>query len=143
MGLDQYAYVAAKSGQQSEYYEAEGEFVDGEWRPHKPTVSKPRELAYWRKHPNLHGWMERLWEDKMNAEGRDNPHNFNGIELELTWEDLDELERAVTQGQLPETTGFFFGNPADEHYRDQDLEFIRNARAELFVGLRVFYNSSW
>ena len=23
-----------------------------------------RELAYWRKHPNLHGWMERLAESK-------------------------------------------------------------------------------
>lgn len=143
MGLDQYAYVATKAGQQNEYYDAEGDFVDGEWKPHKPTVSKPRELAYWRKHPNLHGWMERLWEDKMNAEGRDNPHNFNGIELELTWEDLDELERAVTHGQLPETTGFFFGNPADDVYREQDLEFIKNARAELFMGLKVFYNSSW
>jgi hypothetical protein len=42
-----------------------------------------------------------------------------------------------------ETTGFFFGNPADDIYREADLEFVRNARAELFLGLRVFYNSSW
>jgi hypothetical protein len=142
MGLDQYAYVAAKAGQQNEYYDAEGDYIDGEWRPHKPTVSKPREIAYWRKHPNLQGWMQQLWIEK-GSPGAPPDANFNGIELELTWEDLDILERAVTHGQLPETTGFFFGNPADEHYRDQDLEFIRNARAELFVGLRVFYNSSW
>ena len=103
MGLDQYAYVAAKAGQQSEYYEAEGEFIDGEWRPHKATVAKPREIAYWRKHPNLQGWMENLAEKKGLKYG-----SFNGIELELSWEDLDDLERAVTHGQLPETTGFFF-----------------------------------
>jgi hypothetical protein len=41
------------------------------------------------------------------------------------------------------TTGFFFGNASDDYYREQDLEFVRQARAELFLGLRVFYNSSW
>ena len=80
---------------------------------------------------------------KMLAEGRDNPHTFNGIELELTWEDLDELEATVREGRLPPTRGFFFGDGADDHYRDADLEFIKKARAELFTGLRVFYNSSW
>jgi hypothetical protein len=44
---------------------------------------------------------------------------------------------------LPHTRGFFFGDNSDDYYRDQDLEFIKNARAELFCGLRVFYNSSW
>ena len=41
------------------------------------------------------------------------------------------------------TSGFFFGDNADQYYYEQDLEFIKNARAELFLGLRVFYNSSW
>jgi hypothetical protein len=63
--------------------------------------------------------------------------------MELTAEDLDELERAVKKRQLPTTSGFFFGNPADEHYYESDLKFIREARAELFFGLKVFYNSSW
>lgn len=138
MGLDQYAYVAAKAGQQSEYYNAEGDWVDGEWRPHKPTVAKPREIAYWRKHPNLQGWMEQLAEKKELEYS-----SFNGVELELTWEDLDELERAVTHSRLPETTGFFFGEDSNDYYREHDLQFIREARAELFLGLKVFYNSSW
>lgn len=137
MGLDQYMYVATKTGQQRDYYngcevdEKTGEYVN-------TKVSKPREIAYRRKHPNLHGWMERLAESK----GLEYT-SFNGIELELTHEDLDELERAVTHGQLPSTQGFFFGKDADEHYREQDLRFIREARAELFMGLKVFYNSSW
>ena len=101
------------------------------------TNTKPRELAYWRKHANLHGWMQQLWESRGNL------GDFNGDELELTWQDLDDLERAVTHAQLPVTRGFFFGDNGDEHYREQDLVFIRAARAELFLGLKVFYNSSW
>lgn len=114
MGLDMYAYVAAKADQED-----------------------TRELAYWRKHPNLHGWMRQLWEIKGNS------GDFNGDELELTWEDLEHLEQAVTHRQLPPTGGFFFGRDADEEYHQDDLAFIKAARAELFLGLKVFYNSSW
>lgn len=143
MGLDMYAYVASKAGQQNEFYEGAG--FDKETGDYvNPTVTKPREIAYWRKHPNLHGWMEQLWLRRGGSnEDSEWGTNFNGIELELTHEDLDELERAITHNQLPATRGFFFGDGADEHYREQDLEFIKNARAELFFGLKVFYNSSW
>ena len=137
MGLDMYAYVASKKGQQDEFYETAefdktiNEFVS-------KTVNKPHELAYWRKHPNLQGWMEKLAEKKGLKYD-----SFNGVELELTWEDIDELEKAVKKRKLPTTSGFFFGNPNDDYYYDHDLEFIKNARAELFLGLKVFYNSSW
>jgi len=140
MGLDMYAYVAAKAGQQHEFYES-AEFDENSKDFKNPTVIKPHEIAYWRKHPNLHGWMEQLW-NRRNG-GNCDGSTFNGIELELTYEDLEILELDIIAGTLPGTSGFFFGNDADEHYRDQDLEFIRNARAELFMGLKVFYNSSW
>ena len=142
MGLDQYGYIARKAGQRDEYYEssqwdeAAREFVS-------TTVTKPHEIAYWRKHPNLQGWMEQLWERKMNLEGSDYSDNFNGIELELNSEDLDQLEHTVTHGELPATSGFFFGESSDDHYRAQDLDFIREARFYLLSGARVFYNSSW
>lgn len=139
MGLDQYAYVAMKERQQDEFWEnAEKDPVTGDWI--NAQVEKPRELMYWRKHPNLQGWMRELWARKCQPE--DDPM-FNGVELELTWEDLDELEAAVQNGLLPPTNGFFFGDDSDEYYKEQDLEFIKRARAELFMGLRVFYNSSW
>lgn len=138
MGLDQYAYCAAKAGQQNEYYEAEGEYIDGEWTV--PGKTKPREIAYWRKHPNLQGWMENLAEKK-NVQF----DTFNGVELELTWEDLDQLEKDILSGSVAnlQTRGFFFGDPSDSYYQQHDLEFIKRARAELFSGLKVFYNSSW
>jgi hypothetical protein len=139
MGLDMYAYAAARAGQQDEYNEQEGDWnlETREWVT-KDLLPKPREIAYWRKHPNLHGWMERLAESKNLEYG-----SFNGVELELTWADIDALEQAVTHKQLPATTGFFFGSDADELYYQDDLAFIKAARAELFLGLRVFYNSSW
>lgn len=138
MGLDQYAYTAAKAGAQAEYY-ADENYGKEDGDPIK--VGKPRELAYWRKHPNLHGWMEALWMEK--NPGAHLETSFNGIELELNWDDLDRLEEAVNAGTLPTTTGFFFGDASDEYYQPQDLEFIKFARAELFCGLHVFYNSSW
>jgi len=131
-----YAYVAGRKGQQNEYWENYNGETD------TSPVEKPRELAYWRKHPNLHGWMAELWVVRETG-GEGDTNNFNGIELELTWDDLDDLESAVKERALPATSGFFFGNDADDHYLAQDLEFIKQAKAEVFTGLKVFYNSSW
>ena len=147
MGLDQYAYVATRAGQKEEWWD--GAELDPDTRDYvNNKVTKPRELAYWRKHPNLQGWMESLWLRRMHESNKDIPESewgssFNGIELELTAEDLDELERAVKKRKLPTTSGFFFGGDSDQHYYQHDLEFIKAARAELFMGLKVFYNSSW
>jgi len=127
MGLDQYAFCIDESGEKEE-------------------------LAYWRKHPNLQGWMERLWNEK-----RRNPKNikefveeisndddvFNCVDLELDYEDLSNLEKAVINNNLPMTSGFFFGNNADNEYREEDLEFIKKAREALDAGLHVIYTSWW
>ena len=150
MGLDMYAYTASRAGQYNNWWEGAKANSETNEMEH-PTLSRPVEIAYWRKHPNLHGWMERLWREKRyptqpsDASESIDPDSdtFNGIELELTREDVDRLEQDVIEGNLPSTTGFFFGTASDEHYRPQDLEFVRQARMNLFLGLRVFYNSSW
>jgi hypothetical protein len=133
MGLDMYAYAAANEKQYDQYWE------DGHWEndQYVSKTTKPKELAYWRKHPNLHGWFHREWLDQGNT------GDFNGDQLEIDWAMLERLNDAVVNGDFPRTSGFFFGEGADDYYRNQDLEFIRQARAELFLGLRVFYNSSW
>lgn len=127
MGLDQFAYSI----------DSEGNKV---------------ELAYWRKHPNLQGWMENLWESKgrpglgeINADGDAmvNVGDFNCVPVELTYEDLDGLERDIQQNRMPQTVGFFFGNDSDDYYRNQDLQFIQNARQALDNGSKVYYDSWW
>jgi len=138
MGLDQYAYVASRAKQREEWYE------DAVWEPNErnfvnPNKTQPQELAYWRKHPNLHGWMEALYRAKGGTE------EFNGVELELTWEEIDMLEQDIKNGHMSHlgTKGFFFGNPSDDYYKEHDLKFCIDAKAELFLGRKVFYNSSW
>jgi len=64
------------------------------------------EFRYWRKHPNLHGWMEQLYHQKG---GKD---VFNCVYVELTKKNLESLYKDLIEGKLPETTGFFFGKDA-------------------------------
>lgn len=138
MGLDQYAYLAHSANAKAKWYE--GSVWDNDLQDFvnpDPTAEKPVELAYWRKHPNLQGWMEQLYFNR----GGDN--EFNGAELELTLDDLVDLELAIKTKNLPPTSGFFFGVGADDLYYKQDLEFIAKARQAIADSYQVFYNSSW
>ena len=60
MGLDQYAYVVKPNPLNTDFSCEEFD-EDGD------EASKL--LAEWRKHPNLEGWMEKLFNDKANAQG--------------------------------------------------------------------------
>jgi|LakMenE18May11ns_1017448.scaffolds.fasta_scaffold9862882_2 hypothetical protein len=123
MGLDQYAHAIDNNGEREE-------------------------LAYWRKHPNLQGWMENLWHNK-GCPGRPEEPNslgmsdFNCIPIELDHSDLDNLEQAIDGNKLPSTEGFFFGGDSDDIYKEQDLDFVRKARQALDSGLIVEYISWW
>jgi hypothetical protein len=131
MGLDQYAF--ARKG---EPREVPATNIFG-----KPCVGigydEEIELAYWRKHPNLQGWMEALYREK----GGDD--EFNCVDVELTHEDLDKLARDINAATLPDTTGFFFGQPSDEYYEENDRKFISEARKALDDGYKVVYTSWW
>lgn len=136
MGLDQYAYSKNSNGEETE-------------------------LAYWRKHNRLQGWMEELWEAKgrPNYEPTDNGAlgDFNCVNLYLEMEDIDDLEEAVCAKALPSTGGFFFGDDSfsweDENgephkgynyfYKELDMEFIEKARDEINKGKEVFYTCWW
>jgi hypothetical protein len=123
MGLDMHAYAT------TEAIETDTDFaVD-----HDLTTP----VHYWRKHPNLHGWMERLYRAKGGAAS-----NFNLVPLRLVQADLDALETAIKNGELPTTTGFFFGE-SDGSELDDDLAFIAAARDALAKGMTVFYTSWW
>jgi len=130
MGLDQYA--AIRLGTKDE---------EGNW--------EQEELAYWRKHPHLQGFMENLWEEKgrpnANVSSGENPFGseFNCVDLELTIEDIEALEASVKGEHLPETGGFFFGEDSDEYYKESDLEFCDKARKVLADGQTVVYSSWW
>ena len=97
------------------------------------------ELQYWRKHNALNGFMHSLFLNKGND------GEFNCEELELSAEDIDDLERLVVEDELPETHGFFFGGDSrtDEFQKKETLKFIVAAREHLEYGDKVFYSCSW
>lgn len=121
MGLDMYASTT------TETLDSEVDF--------KPE--EVSDLHYWRKHPDLHGWMEELYYRKGGKSDC-----FNCVTVALTLEDLDRLEKVVRNRELPETSGFFFGQSCNEDL-EGDLEFIAKARTAIADGKIVFYDSWW
>ena len=118
-------------------------------------------IAEWRKHPNLQGWMERLWRkqkygdpanpDPKTGEGYSNQtymgDPFNQEEVELTLDDIKRLRLDINNktlnGGYGDTTGFFFGYSSDEFYRETDIDFCDKAEAALNKGYKVIYYSWW
>lgn len=124
MGLDQYAFA----------------------REINPDEAEPVDIdvAYWRKHNRLQGWMENLYRDK----NPDDNSEFNCQEVEITLEDLDRLESDIKEKSLPPTEGFFFGDDSygwndQEGIIKYDLDFIRNARGYVMSGYKIYYSSWW
>ena len=105
-----------------------------------PRISN--ELAYWRKHNRLHGWMEELWREKT---GKEEVFNCEEVILELI--DITNLEKAILNKELPESEGFFFGNDSyeeyEEYYKEDDLKFIKEAKQAIMEGDEVVYSSWW
>mgnify|MGYP003346690843 FL=1 len=123
MGLDMYAFsTKAKLKKEVDF----------------DTINvETEEVHYWRKHPNLHGWMQNLYENKGGTSD-----SFNGDCVVLTESDLDNLEYDINRGQLPDTQGFFFGNSDGDEVND-DLDFVNKARTAIAEGKTVYYTSWW
>ena len=138
MGLDQYAYARP---------------------PRKRNGDDDIQIGEWRKHNRLQGWMQQLWEDKGCPNARiedDEMGDFNCVELQLTKQDIDNLEYAIENFELPEANGFFWGSDSyfwnDENdepfpenhywYKDADLSFVKEARKMLDSKYRIYY-SCW
>ena len=131
MGLDMYAWRVKAEDAVGDFEVARTEDGDGD--------SKVEELFYWRKHHDLHGWMERLYREKGGT-----AESFNCIKVRLTKEDLERLAADIMANKLPETTGFFFGNnPPDADSMEQDMQFVGKALAAILQGDAVYFDSWW
>jgi hypothetical protein len=131
MGLDMYAWTVDPAD------------LDDQDVTRQVDVTLPKqnvnELWYWRKHHDLHGWMESLYRQKGGA-----AESFNCVTVRLTYADLTRLEIAIKGNELPATTGLFFGNnPPDEESNEQDMKFISAAKQAIEDGKAVFYDSWW
>ena len=108
MGLDMYL-----RGTKHFRYESEPKTVDG-YRITEQQV----ELGYWRKHPNLHGFIVNTFncgEDDCNP-------------ITLTVDGIKLIIQAITEGKLPDTQGFFFGKSYGDE-KEEDLRIFNAALA--------------
>jgi len=127
MGLDMFAYKMKYNPSKEVDFKEEIQEV------------APSELHYWRKHPNLHGWMEQLYRQKGGGE-----RDFNGDPVVISKEDLDNLAASIIDEELPDTEGFFFGQSYNnEEERQDDLDFVKKAHRAIEEGYTVYYDSWW
>lgn len=140
MGLDQYAFAVEKNEANTDF-----SFVGAE-------EGNVNEIAYWRKHPNLQGYMKEVWLRKRIAAG-DPPQPetegwfkgeivFNCTPVRLTLEDIEELKQAIMGEALPTTTGFFYGESRPKDAK-LDIAFVRAAKKAIAEGKDVYYDSWW
>ncbi len=75
------------------------------------------DLGYWRKHPDLHGYIVKTFDNKDECQ-----------RIDLDAKDLRTIISAVKNKVLPHTEGFFFGasyGDADEMF--EDLKILNQA----------------
>lgn len=98
---------------------------------------KTFELGYWRKHPDLHGYIVENFADGVDECQR----------IELYAEDLEDILASVMDNNLPKTEGFFFGvsESADEQDTIRILEgaikWLKTEEAG--INRSVYYRASW
>ena len=167
MGLDMYAYRTSRVIDQLVDFDCP--FSDGN---NESIRASDHRIAYWRKHPNLYGWMRRLYREKsgtdfesngppgqvtaedswryyLDGDGEKSGTDFEGVVFEfnntpvqVTAEDLDQLEQDVDEDNLPLAYGLFFGESTPED-KKRDKEFIVRARQALSDGDTVYFLASW
>jgi len=108
MGLDQYAF--ARRGEEK------------------------LDIAWWRKHANLEGWMANLYEKRGGTD------TFNCVELRLFEDDIFALEQQYRN--FTQAAGFFWGESCED---DDEVtkEFIEEAKSFIENGWEIIYTSWW
>lgn len=94
-------------------------------------------LGYWRKHPNLHGYIVNNFADGIDE----------CKQICLSEDDIEKIIDAVARNALPHTEGFFFG-VSDGSEREETLRIFRDAlqwlrTTEPNVFRSVHYQASW
>jgi hypothetical protein len=130
MGLDMYLY--GRKYIPSDWKNPENNIMEDGFR----VVEKKLDIGYWRKHPNLHGYIVDTF-----ADGRDDCQ-----EIELSVEDVHRIIDAITKRKLPDTEGFFFGTSSDdEDDIEGDIVILKRALEWAISGEfnTLVYQASW
>lgn len=115
MGLDMFTYRTSINLSKST------DFQDEVFMANESNEDTHTKIMYWRKHHELHDWMKNLYYEK-GGEAK----SFNCVPVELTLEDLSNLEKYLK--------------------RDKNAtynQFLKVARNAITEGDKVFYDSWW
>lgn len=96
-----------------------------------------KEIQYFRKHSDLHGWLTEKWLEKHPEED-----NFNCLYLEITPELLAEMTEYANQIDHERYQGFFWGESYPEDWEDT-RKLCERIKDILDEGNKVFYTSWW
>ena len=116
-----------------------GEKVPEE-KKQEPNISrKVYDLGYWRKHPDLHGYIINEFTD-----GRDDRRR-----IRLSDKDIKQIILAIKNDELPKTEGFFFGESSNNNeQKEKAIKILTEAiewlsDGEKHVSRDIYYNASW
>lgn len=97
------------------------------------------DLGYWRKHPDLHGFIVQNFADDCD----------NCQPVRLSCENIQRIIEAIEEDDLPTTSGFFFGESLnDKEQKSEAVEIFQRALKWLDAVPEgyfheVFYQASW
>lgn len=116
MGLDMYFYEALNCEEGDEF---------------------KKEIKYFRKHSDLHGWLTNLYHEKGGKKSE-----FNCIPMELTKEDVNRLLKYAQQTEHEHFSGFFWGE-SDESQWKETVVLCKQMQKALKKGHKIIYDSWW
>ena len=130
MGLDMYMFL-----------DEENNSPDSDKEIYEPNFV---EVAYWRKHPDLHRFLESEWLSL--PENKDKTaEDFNGLYYQMTPDVIEKAMFRVTMRALPKSKGgFFFGESLyDKEGIAHDKKSLSNVLRLLKEKKKVYYFPSW
>lgn len=99
--------------------------------------SRRFDLGYWRKHPDLHGFIVETFSDGID--------DCKAIHLGTT--EIELIIDTIKEDRLPHTEGFFFGESTnDEEQKTESIELLSKALLWLRADIThrsIYYQASW
>lgn len=141
MGLDMYL-------RGEKFYWTDWDKPEGQRKPMMDGFelsSSSLSLGYWRKHPNLHGYIVSAFGPKNEAGA---PIDNCG-KIYLSIEEITQIMNAIVENRLPLTKGFFFGeSEGTDEEKERDLAIFRKAikwveEKDPNVSRSIYYQASW
>ena len=133
MGLDM--YLRGEKYRLTDYKNPKNNLIEDGFKVHSTIL----ELGYWRKHPDLHGYIVQTF-----AEGKDECQR-----IPLSDEGMELICLSINSKKLPHTEGFFFGSSYNnEAERAEAIAIFRKAiewvkTREKNISRDVYYQASW